>query len=97
MDNVLVHQKDTIYRLVNGTLEQIEEALHQLETLCELWCRENYHYKGGEVCRAIVFALYTKIEDTTNWKRRNRLYKLDSQARSLERRFWQAESAWKAG
>ena len=97
MENVLVHQKDDIYQLINGNLSQIELALAQVETLFELWCRCTYHYKGGEVCRAICRTLDTLIEDTTNWKRLNRLYRLHSQAKALEGRFWEAESAWKDG
>jgi thiaminase len=97
LENALVHQKDAMYALVNGTLSQIEMALIQMETLFELWCQAQYHYKGGEVCRAICRTLDTLIDATTNWKRLNRLYRIHAQAKDLERRFWEAESAWKAG
>lgn len=97
IDNILVHQKDSVLDTLNGdgdAAHQMEVALRMLEHFRELWIAHNYHYKGREICERIRRDCG---EDTRNWKRRNRLQRIAAKAGAMEAEFWAAEVLWKRG
>lgn len=100
LDNTLMHQKDTILALINSDegdrASNLEQALDQLDTLNELWVNANYHYKGKELAVIVHREATALLEDTKNWKRRERLDRLVRRAYALSYKFWAAEAAWKA-
>lgn len=96
MDNVLIHQKDDIFELIRrNTLDDLRIALRELKLLQELWCIENYHYKGRELCGIIKAKLTDAYWDTKNWKRRKKIGDLMIESTDLEKQYWDAECAWK--
>ncbi len=100
LDNVLIHQKDTIFSLINSDggdrAANLEQALDRLDTHYEFWVEANYHYKGKELAVAVHREATALLEDTKNWKRRERLDRLVRRAYALSYKFWAAEAAWKA-
>lgn len=100
LDNTLMHQKDTILALINSDegdrASHLEEALDRLDTLHELWVNANYHYKGKELAALVHREGTALLEDTRQWKRKERLSRIAQRAYALSYKFWQAEAAWKA-
>jgi hypothetical protein len=70
LDNILVHQKDSILSLV--ALGKYERAINALETLHELWEECNYGYKLREIVKRIDFELW-RDEAGTHWKKKKQL------------------------
>lgn len=60
LDNILVHQKDNILRLINA--EDWDKAIFALEVVEELWIATGYGYKGFELSERIHKELCHKLD-----------------------------------
>jgi hypothetical protein len=90
LDNLLVHQKD---RLRETILQgRLNDALVCLAFVEELWCKAR-HYKGRELCDAILEQLRSQIDNLHHnaTKRRADLERLLLCAREMRQRFANAE------
>ena len=68
IENVLIHQKDTLLQLVNDW--KFEQALELLDFVKELWTVTEYSYKWDEIRKRIVDELNKQINSDIHWKHR---------------------------
>lgn len=66
MDNILVHQKNTILGLVWD--EKFDQALSHLELVKELWDVYSYSYKYREIRQIIIDRVRQKWIEADHWK-----------------------------
>lgn len=96
LDNELVRRKDEYLTVANGQdLGDLFGLTHRLRNDLKVWCRNDYHYKGAEICEA-AFRSLDALRVRSEFKR-IAIVELRKLFRTMEARFRKAEGLWKEG
>ncbi len=99
LDNELVRRKDAYLAVANApNIGDLFGLTLRLDKDLIMWCRNDYHYKGAEVCEAALRSLdaLPMLRLRSEFKR-IAIVELRALFRTMEARFRKAEGHWKAG
>lgn len=96
LDNELVARKDEYLAVANDqNLGDLFGLTARLDSDLIIWCRNDYHYKGAEICEVALRSLDAAALRVRSVFKRTAIVQLRTLFRTMEARFRKAEGLWK--